>query len=61
MLRIYKYGKYTYQFEDDDVPEGAVLVEPAAKNKAAPAKANKARATRRRTTKKAVKADDSVQ
>ena len=57
MLRIYKYGDYTYQFEDGDVPEGAVLVEPDVPNKAAPAKANKARTTRRRTTKKAVKAD----
>lgn len=57
MLRIYKYGDYTYQFEDDDVPEGAVLVEPVAANKAAPAKANKARTTRRRTAKKAVKSD----
>jgi hypothetical protein len=59
MLRNYKYGDYTFQFEDDDVPEGAVLVEPVAANKAAPAKTNKARTPRKRTAKKAVKADDS--
>ena len=60
MLRIYKLGDYTFQFEDDDVPAGAVLVEPEAANKAAPPKANKARTTtRKRTSRKAVKSDAS--
>ena len=59
MLRIYRLGDYTYQFEDGDVPAGAVLVEDEAPNKAAPAKANKARTPRRRTTKKAVTKQDA--
>ena len=59
MLRIYEYRGYTFQYEDGQAPEGAVLVEGEAPNKAAPAKANKARTPRKRTAKKAVKADDS--
>ena len=59
MLREYKYGDYTFQFEDGDVPVGAVLIEPEVPNKAAPAKTNKARTTRKRTVKKAVKTNDA--
>ena len=59
MLRIYKLGEYTYQFEEGEAPAGAVLVEDDTPNKAAPAKANKARTPRKRTAKKAVTMPDA--
>lgn len=44
MLKIYKYNGATYQFDDSDVPEGAVEVKAAkpVEQKAAPAPKNKA-------------------
>lgn len=38
-LKIYKYRGFTYQFDENDVPDGAVLIE----TKSAPKPANKAR------------------
>ena len=38
-LKIYKYRGFTYQFDENDVPDGAVLIE----TKSAPKPANKVR------------------
>ena len=44
-LKEYRYKGGTYQFAEDEVPEGAVLVTDAqARQKQAPAPRNKARA-----------------
>ena len=45
MLKLYKYNGGKFQFDDSDVPEGAVefKVEKPAGKKAAPAPLNKAR------------------
>lgn len=49
MLKIYKVGDFTYQYEEGEQPEGAIEVKPKKAPKAKEAKpANKARTTKKK-------------
>lgn len=55
MLKIYKYNGYTFQFEDGDVPDGAVLYEPNKEKKKAVDPSNKAKKTANKVRKAGTK------
>lgn len=50
MLKIYEYNGLTFQFEESEAPEGAVLIEPKPQAKKRTA-ANKSRTTRTKAAK----------